>query len=175
MIDIISDPIIKATKILDSEQYSVRRPFSHYLAHSQTVYEKGPALAKIISKARKNMKYRTKMKQSEITMHQYSLDDFLSEMQRYEKLHDKFIFEQYRQLFASNALEFFVKLKGGFLQPPSYMGRYLKKLDPKIAKLLMRLQLSSNTRMQLKQAQKLFTDLNRLAGHKLCGDIKLRP
>ncbi|MBI5401293.1 nucleotidyltransferase domain-containing protein [Candidatus Wolfebacteria bacterium] len=134
-VDIIIDSMKEAKAYLKEDKNNVRRNTSHMLAHGIIIYQKNKDLEKIKQIAQKNLKLKTKHKQSEILMHKYSIDDFLGEARRDARNNDYLAFGLDSQLLVNNIIELFLKLKGEFFRQPNEMSGILKKLDKKFCRL----------------------------------------
>lgn len=175
LVDCISDTVSEARAVLRHEKGAVHRPFAHYLAHGQILWQRGRVLSQVQTLARHTLAGQTKLTRAEKIMHQYSLDDFLSEMARDERRGDQSSFDAYRRLFLDNAIDFIAKLKGGVLPPPRHVLRYISQLDEPIGREFRKIMTGRSAKTQLAAATRAFRRLNDFAGGVLHGDIQIRP
>ncbi len=132
-VDIIFNTIKEVKKYLNEDKGNIRRVTSHMLAHGKILFQQKGILKIVQLVAQKNLKLRTRYKNSEILMHKYSIDDFWGEIQRDIKNKDYLAFGIDSHLLITNIIELFFKLKGEFLGQPNEMRNILKKLDIKFS------------------------------------------
>src|SRR3989338_652313 len=132
-VDIILDTSKETESFLKEDKFNIRRNTSHMLANGKIFYRANNDLNRVIAKAKRNLKLRTKYNNEEILMHKYSIDDFWGEVQRDIKNQDYTAFGLDSQLLLNNIVELFLKLHGGFFSQPNEMFKILSKLDKKFA------------------------------------------
>lgn len=125
-------------KYLAEEKNNVRRISSHMLAHSRILFTRDGSEKKMQVLAKQNLKGKTKYTRSEILMHLYSIDDFLSEVRRDEENDDRVAFDIDSHLLINNSIELLLKLSGEYLRQPKEMKIVLEKIDPEFLSLLER-------------------------------------
>lgn len=131
-VDIILNTVSEAKSFLKEDERNIKRNTSHMLAYGKILYQKGDDLEMIMTKARNNLKLRTKYNNDEILMHKYSIDDFWGEVQRDFKNNDRMAFELDSHLLMKNIIELFLKIKGEFLRQPNEMASIVNKEDKKM-------------------------------------------
>jgi len=174
LLDCISDSFPDAKAILQRERGRAHRPFAHYLAHGRILWERDGKMSAVQRQAKSILQSRTTLTKTERVMHQYSLDDFLTEMKRDIMHRDDVSFCFYRQLFVDNAIDFLAKIYRCSLPPPRLVLPHLIKCDPQSAKLIRVILVGRTMQQQLNAANRLFHHVNQLVGGPLHGDIKIR-
>jgi len=162
-IDVTIDEKKDAEGFLKKERHSVRRIFSHMLAHGHILYEKGNSLTALRRVAIRNLKERTTYSRDEILMHLYSIEDFYGEVLRFFKSKDKFSFEQNISLLINNAIECLLKIKGEYMRRPNEMKAIIKKSDPIFWKSLESAYLSKSDSDKIRNLKKLVKRIETLA------------
>src|SRR3989338_4968710 len=132
-VDIILDTSKETESFLKEDKFNIRRNTSHMLANGKIFYRANNDLNRVIAKAKRNLKLRTKYNNEEILMHKYSIDDFWGEVQRDIKNQDYTAFGLDSQLLFNNIVELFLKLHGGFFSQPNEMFKTLSKIDKNFA------------------------------------------
>jgi len=135
-VDIIFNTEKEATDYLKEDSNNIHRITSHMLAHGQILFQREKNLEKIQIVAKHNLELKTKYKNSEVLMHQYSIDDFWGEVQRDIQNKDYLAFGLDSQLLINNILELFLKFNGAFMLQPNDTKNLLMKLDKKFANYL---------------------------------------
>lgn len=136
--DVLFETKRDMNKYLAEEKNNVRRISSHMLAHSRILFTRDGSEKKMQVLAKQNLKGKTKYTRSEILMHLYSIDDFLSEVRRDEENDDRVAFDIDSHLLINNSIELLLKLSGEYLRQPKEMRIVLEKIDPEFLSLLER-------------------------------------
>lgn len=136
--DILIDSIDDIKSYIHEEKFGVHRSVSHMIAKSKILTDKTGQLKMIQKLAVQNLKLRTKLSKSELLMHQYSIDDFWSDIQRDIAREDVIAFTLDSGLLIRNLLDFWLKLHGEFHRQPKEMTLVLRKMNPKFERLLIK-------------------------------------
>jgi len=133
-VDVIFDAIQETKKYLNTENGNLRRITSHMLAHGKILFQRGDYLKRFLFIAQRNLRSKTKLENSAVLMHKYSIDDFFGEVQRDTRNNDSVAFGLDSQLLMGNIIELFLRSKGEYLRQPNEMRETLRKLDKKFSR-----------------------------------------
>jgi len=173
-VDVTIDGREFAEKSLKTETHSVRRVFSHMLAHGEVLFEKKRVLTSLRKIAINNLKSRTKYTKGELLMHLYSIEDFYGEVLRFQKADDAFSFEQNMNLLINNSIECFLKIKGEYLQRPNELRDVIQKADPIFWKALEFIYRSKNNSEKIRGLERLIKRIEVLTNGPLPKKWKAR-
>jgi predicted nucleotidyltransferase len=135
-VDIILSTFKETNAYLESDKYSLKRITSDMLADGIILFDRKNILKNAIKTAKNNLRQKTKYSKEEVSMHKYSIDDFLGETQRDVGNNDHLAFGIDSQLLINNVLEFFLKINGYTLPQPKKINSLLNKLDDRLAILV---------------------------------------
>lgn len=166
-VDVIYETQADTDKFLKDEQRSFRRIGSHMLAHGKVLLARDTYAKASLTKAKRNLKAKTRVSKSEVLMHLYSIDDFLGNAERDVERGDSVAFGLDSHLLINNSIELLLKLAGEYLRQPREVRVILKKTDPKYVALLEKFYKAATENDQVVLLRKLATYVSAEAGGPL--------
>jgi len=159
LVDVLVDSLDKAKKYLRADRGAIRRPTSLMLANGKILFARTKNLAQLQRTAQENLKIKTLSKQSDFLMHAYSLEDFLTDLQRDAAKNDVLRFNLDSALFINNAIEFVLRKHGSYLRQTRETLEALTKYDSLFVKIIKQMSSAGSLQKRVLLAQKLRTHL----------------